>query len=273
MAGRQGSLPGAFTFVTPVVGPNTAPTVQPLQAQGTRPNQPPAMADLRESIPVTTTVTDLESAADQLTFQWTASVGTIEGTGQSVMFRAPDTLPQTPVTSTVTLTVIERYFEAGPGGLPVEREHRISQSIEIRVHDSPAEVAAMGKEFLTLFSDSSLPAATVVAQFTDTCSGKQDEFEDVVDDHRDFEILSFFIGDASPVTVQFGGVCAFRGREGDACAYYPVRWTSRARATGVVGSVEGVDQVAAVYVGRRWWLCDSQFLPSDGSTTSATRVR
>ena len=39
----------------------------------------------------------------------------------------------------------------------------------------------------------------------------------------------------------------------------PSRWTSIEKDTGKTGSVEGIDQVAAVYRNARWWLCDSQF--------------
>jgi hypothetical protein len=269
VAGRQASLPGAFTFVAPNVGPNSPPTVQPLAAKGSRPGQPPAMADLGEAIAVTTIVADAESGPEQLTLQWTATIGTIEGTGASVTFRAPATLPQTPANAEITLTVIERYLEAGQGGLPVEREHRITRTITVRVHDSAREVAELGKQFLLLFSDSSKSPNEVIAQFSDTCEeGKDDEFDDVFNNRRDLQILSSFVGDASSVTINFGGVCDHRGKEGDACAYYPVRWTSREIATGIVDTVEGIDQVAAVYVGQRWWLCDSQFLADDDSAAA-----
>jgi hypothetical protein len=273
VAGRQASLPGGFTFVAPNVGPNSPPTVQPLGAKGARPGQPASMADLGEAIAVTTAISDPESALDQLTLQWSATIGTIEGTGASVTFRAPATLPQTPANAEITLTVIERYLEAGQGGLPVEREHRITRTITVRVHDSAREVAELGKQFLLLFSDSSKSPDQVVAQFTDTCDGKEDEYDDVVDDRRDFQILSSFVGEPVSVTINFGGVCDHRGKEGDACAYYPVRWTSREIATGIVGTVEGIDQVAAVYLGQRWWLCDSQFLADDDSAPTKFRRR
>jgi hypothetical protein len=273
VSGRSGSLPGAFTFVAPNVGPNSPPTVQPLRAQGSRPGQPAAMADLGEAIAVTATVGDTESAPEQLTLQWTTTIGTVEGTGTGVTFRAPATLPQTPANAEITLTVIEKYVEAGQGGLPVEREHRVTRSITVRVHDSAREVAELGRQFLLLFSDSSNSPEAVVAQFSDTCEGKEDELDDVVDDRRDFQILSSFVGSATSVTINFGGLCDHRGKAGDACAYYPVRWTSREKATGIVGTVEGIDQVAAVYLGQRWWLCDSQFLADDDSAPLRFRTR
>ena len=271
VAGRQASLPGAFTFIAPNVGPNAPPTVQPLRAQGSRSGQPASMADLGEAIAVTTTVTDAESSAEQLTFQWTATLGTIEGTGASVTFRAPATMAQTPATAEIALTVIERYLEVGQGGLPVERDHRVTRTTTVRVHDSAREVADLGRQFLLLFSDSSNSPETVVAQFTDTCAGKEDEYDDVADDRRDFVILSSSIGSATSVTVNFGGVCPHESRPGDACAYYPVSWTSRDRVTGVVGTVSGVDQVAAVYEGQRWWLCDSRFIADGNSAPSRFR--
>jgi hypothetical protein len=265
VGGRQATLPGAFQFVTPAIGPNSPPVVQPLRAQGSRPNQPAQMADLGEAISVSTIVTDSESTTAQLTFEWAATVGTIEGTGQSVIFRAPAGLAQTPADANVTLTVTEKYLEAGPTGLPIEREHRVAQSASIRVHDSLKEVAEMGRQFLLMFSDSSIPAEAVVKDFTDLCAGKEFEYDDVVDDRLEFQILSSFVGAASPVTVNFGSACVIenRFRPADACAYYPVRWVSRSKLTGATGFTEGTDQVTAVYRQRRWWLCDSDYIASN----------
>ena len=268
VSGRQASLPGAFQFVTPSIGPNSPPVVEPLRAQGSRPNQPAQMADLGEGISVTTIVTDAESTTPQLTFQWTASLGTMEGTGQSVVFRAPATLAQTPVDATVTLTVIEKYFEAGPTGLPVEREHRVARTVNIRVHDSSREIAAMGKQFLELFSNSANGPGVVLANFSRTCDdgdGYKAELFDVEKDRRDFVIQSSFVGDATPLpSINFGGSCFLKNvLPADACAFYPVRWVSREKATGITGSTEGTDLVTAVYEDRRWFLCHSEYLASN----------
>ena len=94
--------------------------------------------------------------------------------------------------------------------------------------------------------------------FLPECYGTEDERHDVEDNRRDYTITSWSVGPAA-VTVDFGGTCSFRSRRGDACSNSDVRWESFKNGTGETGGVVGVDQVAAVYRDRKWWLCDSQF--------------
>ena len=77
IAGRTGS------------GTNSPPVITSLSAQGTRPNQPEAFADLNEQIVATIVVEDAESPIENLVYEWSAASGTFEGTGATVQWRAP----------------------------------------------------------------------------------------------------------------------------------------------------------------------------------------
>jgi hypothetical protein len=116
----------------------------------------------------------------------------------------------------------------------------------------------MATLFLENFSKSTVPPATVMQDFLVGCYGTAAEMADVVENREEFTITSSSVGSPS-VTVNFGGTCAFRTRSGDACSNSAVQWSSIEKDTGKTSSVEGTDQVAAVYRNSRWWLCDSQF--------------
>jgi hypothetical protein len=238
------------------------------------------MADLGETVVVTATVTDAETAPASLTYQWSASSGTFSGTGTSVSWKAPDQLPETPASVTLTLTLIEEYIEFNAQNVPVTREHRIVSSREVRVHDSAEEVRAKARKFLLAFSDSSVPASEVLADFSNSCGGKASEEDDVNKNRCLYTIDASVVGDATP-TIGFRGVCPFRGRFADACIVIPVRWESTKRAdanscpvqepgSGPPGSksvADGLDQVTAIYQQGEWRLCDSDFL-APGSVPS-----
>jgi hypothetical protein len=281
--GRQGVLANAFTYVVPSAGPNDAPAIDDVRAQGGRPGQPAFMADLGETLDVSATVTDAETAPDALTYEWAATSGTFSGSGAAVTWRAPDTLPATPVTVTVTLTVIERYLEFDERNVPMAREHRVSVSHDVRVHHSIEEVRTKARNFLLAFSDSSIPTPEVMRDFSPNCSGTADETFDVDRNRCTYIINDFFVGDATP-TINFGGRCEFRNRAADACVMIPVRWDSTVRddanscplndTTLIPGNreiAEGLDQVTAVYEAGEWRLCGSDFLLTSGQPTRFKR--
>jgi hypothetical protein len=114
----------------------------------------------------------------------------------------------------------------------------------------------------------------VVRNFSDSCDGKRNERQDVVNNRKTYRIESSELG-APSVTVNFGGVCSFRSRAGDACAYMTAEWRALIidPANPNAGRVEvarGTDQMTAIYQGSRWWLCDSDF---DGSSTTGLRFK
>ena len=121
------------------------------------------------------------------------------------------------------------------------------------------------------FSKSSVPVSVVMKDFLPECYGTDEERKDVEDNRDEFTITSWSVGPPS-VTVDFGGTCSFRSRHGDACSNSDVRWESFKNGSGESGGVVGVDQVAAVYRDRKWWLCDSQFNGRPLTTSATSRA-
>jgi hypothetical protein len=120
----------------------------------------------------------------------------------------------------------------------------------------------MARQFLLEFSDSSIrDVAFIMRNFEPDCYGTADETAEVAQNRVEFRIVASSVG-TPVVNVNFGGVCPFRAKPGDACAQVPVMWDSINLLTGAHGPpVKGTDQVAAVYVRSRneWRLCDSAF--------------
>lgn len=264
--GRAGTLPAAFTYVAPGQIANDPPVITSVTALGTRPNEPANFADLGESIAVVATVTDKETTADRLVYEWSGTDGTFTGAGPSVTWRAPAS-GSTPFVANLKLTVVDRFQTTDGSGLPITFEHRVERPFTVKVHDSVKEVGGMATLFLENFSKSSVAPAVVLQDFLVGCYGTAAELQDVIDNRNEFTITASSVG-APAVTVNFGGTCAFRNRPGDACSNSAVSWTSIEKSNGKTSTVEGTDQVAAVYRSARWWLCDSQFNPKTGLTSS-----
>lgn len=254
-----GRLPGGFTFTAPSVS-NTPPVITGITAQDQRRGTPRNFADLEDLVDLSAAIQDAETPADALTYEWTAETGTFEGSGRDLRWRAPAAF-RTPADIRLNLTVIEKYDGVNDQGLPAPAEHRVNGSVVIALHDSEKELSDLGGEFLTEFSQQRLSPEAIVRNFTDSCRGKADELSDVQNNQRDLTIIDYTIG--SPrVTISFGAVCPYfssRGRYGDGCAYFPVRWRSTRKSDGRVTVSEGFDQVNALYQGGRWQLCDSDF--------------
>ena len=234
--------------------PNTAPVISSLTAQGTRKKEPASLADANEEIVLTATVTDAETAVDKLTFEWSSPVGAFSGTGPTVRWRAPASVPA-PLVANLQLRV-------------VDGDQRVDRTVAVQVHDHVREVGDMATLFLRDFSDSTIPTSTVMRNFLPGCYGTAEETREVTDNRVTFRITKWFVGDPT-VTVDFGGTCPYESRAGDACSTNTVRWESVLTGSGGHDAVAGVDQVAAVYRQDRWWLCDSKF---DGHAVSGTAL-
>jgi hypothetical protein len=266
---QAGTLAGAFTYKTPP--PNSPPVISAIVAQGARLNEPPQFADLGEAVTVTATVTDVETAISALDFAWSATTGTLSGTGNVVTWTAPAAF-DAPGAVTITLTVTERYIGADQNGQPVPAENTVSAASVVSLHDSVREVSGMARQFLLDFSDSSLSPEYVVRNFTTSCAGRQAELNDVADDRARYIITSSQTG--SPVTtVAFGGICPDRNVAGDACAQVPVKWTSKSLTTSATRTDTGTDQVAAVYEAPQWRLCDSKYKGTCTGTACGEGIR
>jgi len=248
---------------------NNPPVINAITTQGLRQGQPSGLADLAESISVTASVQDDETAIDQLQFAWSAPVGTFTGTGKSVTWQAP-AAAATPVDVPITLVVTERY---GNSGGPTF-EHTVTKIATVSLHNSSREVGDMARQFLVDFSDSNIKDVTsIMRNFSDATpachSGKVAETNDVSDNRVNYHIDQFSVGQAS-VTTRFGGICPNRNRRGDACALVDVDWRStRLTDDPVTGAkkgdkehVAGVDQVTAIYIPdqKKWGLCESDFI-------------
>ena len=262
----------------PVVNPptnseppaNTRPAIDAITAQGRRAKQPPRFADVKETIDLAATVRDPETPIDELTYQWTATAGTITGTGRNVTWTAPDTVadPKDPKGQTVTITlkVIEAYGHPGQAKI---FSQDTSATVTVSLHDSVTEVGGMSVRFLEEFSkpQTNRDWRDVMRDFSRNACPVPNEYDaerESVEDHiANYVMHSYSIGPAS-VTVNFGGICAVGPLPGDACITSRVMWNSSGPNGG---TTRGTDHLTAVYSqsDQRWWLCSSRYL-ADTST-------
>ncbi len=264
---RSSSLPLAFTFVTPSASPNSEPIVGAISVTPPRDKQPKTLATIGDRVTLTASVNDSETPLNALTIEWSAlpSIGTFSGTGASVQWTAPGST-SSPQTVVLMLTVIERYQQADSSGLPVQREHRVQRTVNVRVHDTVREVSDMAIDFLTLFSNSSLGPEAVLHNFSKTCDGGEGyaaEYADVVESRATREILTHEISAPTKFEWGFGEDTICTGTRkttaGDVCVSIPVKWTDRAIGSSATDSVSGVDFVSAAYEDTRWRLCHSKW--------------
>jgi hypothetical protein len=262
VGGQGGTLPKGFTYVVP--GPNLPPVIGAITIQSTQANAPPSFADLNEEVPVSATVTDAETPVSQLTFEWSATLGTFTGTGASVRWRAPASAP-TPATVTLTLKVTEAVSGA-PG------TQSSSKTATLSLHNSLKEISDMSYQFLLEFSQQSLTPEQIVRNFYTGCPGRNEELTDVQNNQKNFKINSYSVATSFPVTISFSSRCPYQNKSGDGCAQVPVQWKSTCLSSdplvctkGLTYTTTGTDQTTAVYRQDRWWLCDSNF---NGSATS-----
>jgi hypothetical protein len=251
--------------ITPDPPANTAPSIDGITVQGRRLGQPSGFANVKDIIDITATVRDSETSLDELVYQWTASVGTITGTGRVVTWTAPDTTAD-PVKVTLTLKVIENY---GHPGQPKIYSHERTATATVNLHDSAKEIGSMTLRFLDGFSNPQTNKnwQDILRDFKGSACPDPRladlERDDVVNHYTNFFMHSYQL-DPAVVSLGFGNGCAFRGRPGDACAAVSVRWNSTDLRTGVQGQARGIDYVAAAYstADSRWWLCSSDFDPT-----------
>jgi hypothetical protein len=241
--------------------PNNPPVIDSIAVQGTRASEPANFADIGETVNLAATVHDDETPIDQLQYQWSASLGSIDGTGAQVRWTAPAGLPGSdPVDVTITLKLLEKY---GPSG-GTQFEHDVTGTATLSLHDSVKEVGDMSRQFLLDFSDSNITDVSyIMRNFDPSCSGTALETQQVSDNRKKFQIVRWTVGSSS-VKVPFGNsFCPVpdRTQRGDACASNPVHWESKVLANGHFQIADGIDWVAAYYrpALKAWKLCDSQF--------------
>lgn len=264
------SASGAVTFVAPS-GLNAAPAISNLTVTGPGNKPPSPFVDLTSSVTLSATVTDVETSPSALTYVWTVAAGTVSGTGASVTWTLPSFLSVTPSSVTATLTVTETYTENG-----VQHRNVVLASLAADAHDSATEILDKGFKFLDLFSQSSVPPATVVADFDTSCSGYADELGDTVDNRQNYLYLEYTITRLPPAVFKYGQSCPNPKATplGDACSVFSAHWKARVLRdvpddgvfAGDTVTTDGFDYISNVFRGGQWKLCSSNF--SDAGPTA-----
>ncbi len=265
--GKSVTYAGAFSFVAPS-GANAPPVISVIRTTGTRPNQPASFADINDAIAVAATVTDAETSPGLLTYTWSATTGTITGTGATVSWKAPATITPSPTTVVLTLVVAESYVEAG-----VTHRQSSTGTAAIFLHDTTKELLDMGEDFLRLFS-LQVPPAQVLHNFSQTCDGGggySSEFSDTVHNQDYFKQLpTFSVTRLPPITIAFGGTFPPYGLRADANSLLRVHWDAQHIKSsdpdfGKTDHVDGIDYVTGVLEGNQWRLCHSSFTADGGA--------
>jgi len=229
-----------------------------------------ARAEAGVPITVTATIEDAETPVANLTYAWTAGTGTFSGTGPVVTWVA-GAEAATPADIVLTLTVTEKYGSGTSAG-----EHKVTGTASVHLNNSPRELRDMSLRFLGDFVNSRVPPAKCVEEFTDSCRGKKDEFNDIDDNRHDFEIISSTLRhtglEIAPnrLTATVHTFCSFTSRvittqpreENCANGRCPL---------GSVGFAEGDCYTTNVYEKGRWWLCESHIGPK-GTLTPVMRA-
>lgn len=223
-------------------------------------------AEVEQNVAVTAVVEDAETPVEALTFIWTADAGTITGTGPSVTWRLPKDAAVTPLDVTISLRVVEKFTESTGQGQSVQRElSATAAAAPFRVHDSAAEIGRLAVSFLVdKFGNSNVPPGACLVDFSDTCSGKAAELQDIVHNRQTFVILA---AEARVTSVEVNPERTL-GWVSAACTFQ-----DREIANGKLGTSRGDCQLSAIYESGRWWLCSSSFSATSGSGLMFERYR
>src|SRR5687767_7740944 len=191
----------------PVLPPaNAAPSIDAVLAQGRRSRQPARYADVREAIDVSANVTDPETPAEELIYEWTATAGTVAGTGRAVTWTAPGAAAGA---VTITLKLTENYGHPGQAKI---FKHEVIGTVIVKVHDAGREIGDMAWRFLDEFSkpQTNKDWQDIMRDFKGSACpdprGADSEREDVVSHYTNFFMHNYTIGNPN-VSVNFGGTC------------------------------------------------------------------
>jgi hypothetical protein len=203
-------------------------------------------------VQVSATVSDPETPVQQLVYEWTANAtGTFEGSGAQVRWRPASTLVA-PTQVEVRLTVIERYTVI-VGRATETRENRASSTVIVHANNSPEELKTLALGFLNDFGNSSNSPEHCVRNFTDRCTGKRQELDDIRADRQQWVIQSYSV---RVERVEIVGETAY--------IYAPCTFVSIPRnpSTPKPPPSVGICALTAVYEPYRWWLCTSNYCKS-----------
>ncbi|HUR20662.1 MAG TPA: hypothetical protein VMZ90_07630 [Vicinamibacterales bacterium] len=250
---------GTSTPVSPTTPPTVKTTTPPVIKSITAPT---ARVETEQNVTITAVVEDKETPLNNLSYLWTANAGTITGTGPVVTWRHPAGL-KAGVDVVITLTVVDKHKEV-ENNVIVEREYRVvAQAAPFRVHDSVAEVKELARKFLVdLFGNTSVAPQACLVDFADVCAqGRSDELADIIE-HRKLVVLTS--AQVMNQRAQFAGPNA-------GTVHSAMLYTGRTPPTSLRISSDCHDfAITVVYVGNRWWICESTHNPDDHSFCPAT---
>jgi hypothetical protein len=253
--GTIGPWSSTFRFRTEL-GVNAPPVIQSITVSN--------RAESRAEIEVIAVVQDQETTPANLVYEWAATGGTLAGSGASVRWTVPAV--SAPTAHDLTLTVIERYTVAVPGA-DEARENRVSGKATVHVNDSPREITALATTFIDDFLHSERTPEFCVRNFSDSCSGKQEELRDIRDNRARFvnNPAASSMGTASIAFYDTGDIVRRKpvlpAQAGFAELLAPCRFSSTLKTTGAPSLAVGTCQLTHVYENWQWRQCDSRFLP------------
>jgi hypothetical protein len=193
-------------------------------------------------------------------YQWTASVGTITGSGVTATWQIPKGL-KAGVDVVITLMVTDTY-DAVLNNVIVRQQFVVTKaSAAFRVHDSVAEVKELARKFLVdLFGNTSVPPEACMVDFADVCAnlgeGKNRELEEIVSHRENVVLLQSQVLNqtAQLLSPNFGTV------------HSAMLYTGRTPpANPLISSLCADFEVTVIYDGNRWWICESYWHPDNRS--------
>jgi hypothetical protein len=145
----------------------------------------------------------------------------------------------------------------------VKQQFVVAKTSEpFRVHDSVAEVKELARKFLVdLFGNSSVAPEACLVDFADVCEkGRRDELADIIE-HRKLTVLTN-AQVMNQIAVFFGPAS---GEVHSAMVY-----TGHKPGETVITSICWDFIIAVIYIGNRWWICESTHNPDDTSFCPST---
>jgi hypothetical protein len=241
----------------PTPGPATAPVIRSLSV-------PTARVEAGQDIAISAVVEDAETPLGQLAFQWSATAGSIAGSGPSATWQMPLGI-KAGANVTVTLTVTDTY-DAVENNVLIKRQFVVSQtSTAFRVHDSLAEMKELARRFLVdLFGNSSIPVEDCLVDFSDLgrcADGKQNERDDITDHREDCVVQQAHILSQNAYLTSDSN----NGRVDNLAEFIDDCTSSGRSITASKGPMDskGNYWVTTIYDQGRWWLCSSHYLAMD----------
>lgn len=253
LVARCGGSPSVPSPGQPQPTPTPTPTPTPPP-----PNSPPRIVSLTsnprieadDELTVTAVVQDSETPLDKLTYEWSVTpdkgILTPSADGRQLRWKSPHAQPS-PDVYTITLNVTEKF--TSPEGQAKENKAD-PKSVQVHYNDSWSDVRKISMRYLTeLFPNFSVSPKDAVQDFTDTCPGRDDEFNDVVTNRMNFHILSGTY-DITSITMDDAKLNA---KVKGTCVFHDIPNGGRQE------KVTGICTLTAVYENWKWFLCSSGF--------------